>query len=202
MTIEKKFWNRKYAEGGISGRGSIGKYRTWKWAKIRDVIGNFREVIDVGCGDLKFWEHPIANKILNQRRFKYLGIDISDEIITRNRKFAPGLKFICAPSHKPIPGEAEVVLALDLLFHIMDHGNFEETLQQLCKASKLWIVIYSWQKNPFEKDYTVTDGKSQYFRKLSEYTHVFDENDFRLKDFYRVPYDPFGVLYFMKRVIY
>ena len=202
MTIEKKFWNRKYAEGGISGRGSIGKYRTWKWVKIRDVIGNFREVIDVGCGDLKFWEHPVANKILNQRRFKYLGIDISDEIITRNRKFAPNLKFICAPSHERIPEKAEVVLALDLLFHIMDQGNFEETLDQLCKASKQWIVIYSWQKNPFEKDYTVTDGKSQYFRKLNDYTHIFNKHEFRLKDFYRVPYDPYGVLYFMKRVIY
>ena len=97
--IEEKFWNKKYAEGGISGQGSIGKYRTWKWVKIREVIGNFRDVIDVGCGDLRFWEHPIANKILNKRRFKYLGIDISNEIINRNRKFAPKLTFICAPSH-------------------------------------------------------------------------------------------------------
>jgi len=200
--IEKKFWNRKYDEGGISGRGSIGKYRNWKWGKIHQVIGNFREVIDVGCGDLRFWEHPIASKILNQRRFKYLGIDISDHIISRNRKFAPKLQFICAPSHEPIPRKASVVFALDLLFHIMDDGNFEETLEQLCKASNQWIVIYSWRKNPFEKDYTVTDGKSQYFRQLTEYKHIFDRHDFRLKEFFKVLFDPYGVLYFLKRVLY
>lgn len=198
--IEKEFWNRKYAEGGISGRGSIGKYRNWKWGKINQVIGNFREVIDAGCGDLKFWEHPIANKILNQRRFKYLGIDVSDHIISRNRKFAPKLQFICAASHEPIPRKASVVFALDLLFHIMDDGNFEETLEQLCKASNQWIVIYSWQKNPFPD--SATDGVSQYFRKLSDYRHIFESNDFILKEFFQVPYDPYGVLYFMKRVIY
>lgn len=200
MTVEKEFWNKKYSDGGISGMGSIGKYRNWKWLKIQNVIGNFKDVIDVGCGDLKFWEHPIANKILNQKRFKYLGIDISDEIITRNREFAPKLQFICAPSHEPIPWKASVVFALDILFHIMDDGNFEETLDQLCNASNQWIVIYSWQKNPFPD--SKTDGVSQYFRKLSDYRQIFESNDFKLKEFFQVPYDPFGVLYFLERVIY
>ncbi len=200
MTVEKEFWNKKYSEGGNSGRGSIGKYRNWKWNKIRDVIGSFRDVIDVGCGDLKFWEHPIAQKIGKQKGFKYLGIDISEFIINKHKTFAPKFDFVCAPSHAPIPRKASVVFALDLLFHIMDDGNFEETLEQLCKASNQWIVIYSWQKNPFPD--SATDGVSQYFRKLSDYWPIFESNDFRLKDFYRVPYDPFGVLYFLKRVLY
>ena len=201
MTVEKKFWNKKYSEGGISGRGSIGKYRAWKWVKIKRVIGSFQEVIDVGCGDLKFWEHPIANKMVRgQEDFKYLGIDVSDFIINKNKVFAPNFDFICAPSHEEIPRRSTVVLCLDLLFHIMDDGNFESTLERLCEASNQWIVIYTWRKNPFPD--SVTDGKSQYFRKLGNYKHIFESNDFHLHKFFPVPYDPYGCLYFMKRLIY
>lgn len=200
MTVEKKFWNKKYADGGISGQGSIGKYRTWKWMKIMQMIPDLREVIDVGCGDLRFWQHPIAREFTTRKGFTYLGIDISDEIIARNQEIAPHLDFVCAPSHLDLGEKAQVVLALDLLFHIMDDGNFEETLEQLCKASKLWIVIYSWRKNPFPD--SNTDGVSQTFRKLGDYRQIFESNEFRLKEYFPVPYDPFGVLYFLERVIY
>lgn len=200
MTVEKEFWNKRYAEGGISGRGSIGKYRNWKWGKIKEMIPDLRDVLDVGCGDLKFWKHPIAREFVKRKGFTYLGIDSSDFIIDKNKVFAPKFDFVCAPSHLDLGEKAQVVFALDLLFHIMDDGNFEETLEQLCKASNQWIVIYSWQKNPFPD--SVTDGVSQYFRKLSDYCQIFESNDFRLKEFFQVPFDPYGVLYFMKRVLY
>lgn len=201
MAVEKKFWNKKYAEGGISGLGSIGKYRNWKWNKIHQVIGDFRDVIDVGCGDLRFWEHPIANKMVkDQEGFKYLGIDISEFIIEKNRVFAPKFEFLCAPSHEEIPRRASVVFALDLLFHIMDEGNFEETLEQLCKASNEWIVIYSWQKNPFPD--SITDFKSQYFRPLSFHYPFFVKRNFHQIRAFQVPFDPYGMLYFLKRGIY
>ncbi len=200
MTVEKKFWNKKYEEGGISGQGSIGKYRNWKWVKIHIMIPEIREVLDVGCGDLRFWEHPIANKIGKREGFKYLGIDISDFIIEKNKVFAPKFDFVCAPSHLNLGKEAQVVFCLDLLFHIMDDVNFEMTLQHLCEAAKEWIVIYTWQTNPFP--YSATDGKSQYFRRLTNYQYVFDHNGFKLQQLFRVPFDRFGVLYFFKRVIY
>ena len=202
MTIEKKFWNKKYEDGGISGLGSIGKYRSWKWVRIKEVIGDFKSVIDMGCGDLRFWEHPIANKMVkNQEDFKYLGIDISDFIIEKNKVFAPKFEFICAPSNVAQGRQAEVILCLDLLFHIMDDVNFEMTLEHLCSSSENWIVIYTWTRNPFEHQYRFTDGKSQYFRKLGKYKYIFDGHGFRLYQSFEVPYDNFGRLYFFKREI-
>ena len=203
LTIEKKFWNKKYEDGGISGLGSIGKYRAWKWLKIKQVIGDFKSVIDVGCGDLRFWQHPIASKMVKkQKDFKYLGIDISDFIIEKNNVFAPNFEFLVAPSHIDQGRQAEVLLCLDLLFHIMDDINFEMTLEHLCSSAEKWIVIYTWKRNPFEHQYRFTDGKSQYFRKLQDYNYVFDGNGFKLQAFFNVPYDNYGRLYFFKRVIY
>ena len=203
MIPEKDFWNKKYSEGGISGKGSIGKYRNWKWGRIYQVVGPFKSVVDVGCGDLSFWQYPIANKIMKDKDFVYLGIDISDHIISRNRKFAPQLNFICSPSHVPQDVSKVVVsLCMDLLFHIMDQGRFELTLENLCKYSEDWIVIYNWKKNPFELQGVVTDGVSQYFRKLGDYRHVFDMNSFELVDFVDVPFDDFGRLYFLRSLLY
>ena len=203
MIPEKDFWNKKYAEGGISGKGSIGKYRNWKWGMINQVIGPFKSVIDVGCGDLSFWKHPIANRIQKQKDFSYAGIDVSDNIISRNRKFAPKFEFSCSPAYilKGI-AKAQVVLCLDLLFHIMDEFRFELTLDNLCTYSKDWIVIYTWHKNPFELQGVVTDGISQYYRPLSFYSHIFEMNEFELQDMIKVPFDEFGRLYFFRKLIY
>jgi len=203
MLPEKDFWNKKYAEGGISGKGSIGKYRNWKWGMINQVIGVFNSLIDVGCGDLSFWKHPIANRIGKQKKFRYLGIDVSDNIVSRNRKMAPQFKFICSPAYIfQWDNDAQVVFCLDLLFHIMDNYRFELILDNLCNYSKEWIVIYTWHKNPFELQGVVTDEISQYFRPLKKYNYIFIMNEFNLNKFIEVPFDEFGGLYFFRKLIY
>jgi hypothetical protein len=203
MIPEKDFWNNKYSKGGISGRGSIGKYRNWKWGMINQVIGFFNSVVDVGCGDLSFWQHPIPNRIIKQKVFKYTGIDISDNIIKRNRAFAPKFEFICNPANVLCNiDKAQVVLCLDLLFHIMDDFRFELILDNLCKYSDEWIVIYTWEKNPFELQGIETDGVSQYFRRLNDYRYIFDLNDFEMVNNYFVPFDDFGMIYFFRKLIY
>lgn len=201
---ERKFWNKKYGEGGISGRGSIGRYRNWKWNQIQLTCGlEISSLIDVGCGDLSFWKHPIANKILKGKGFKYTGIDISDIIIKRNRSFAPKLEFICAPAHTPQPGlRADVVLVLDLLFHIMDDGEYEQLIETLCEYTNKELVIYTWKKNPFLLQNTDTDGVSQKYRPLGDVRHIFTQNDLNLVNALDVPYDPFGRIYFFRRVIF
>jgi len=200
---EKEFWNKKYSEGGISGKGSIGKYRNWKWGMINQVIGVFNSVIDVGCGDLSFWKHPIALRIGKQKDFRYTGIDISEFIINKHKVFAPRYNFICSGSHNlESIDKAQVVLCLDLLFHIMDDFRFELTLNNLCEYSDEWIVIYTWHKNPFELQGVVTDEISQFFRPLNEYNYVFYSNEFDLHKKLIVPFDEFGMLYFFRKLIY
>ena len=206
MIPEKEFWNKKYSEGGISGRGSIGKYRAWKWKKIKNVIGNFKSVVDVGCGDLSFWEHRIPRGFAKQKDFNYLGVDISKNIISRNRKIFSRFKdvqFVCNPAYILLNiTKVDVVLCMDLLFHIMDNFRFELIIDNLCKYSKEWIVIYTWEKNPFELQRVVTDGVSQYFRPLKNYKHIFDMNSFDLHSAYPVPFDDWGSLYFLRSLLY
>jgi hypothetical protein len=202
--MEKEFWENKYDQGGISGLGSIGLYRNWKWNKIVQNCGkNIKSIIDVGCGDLRFWQHPIANRIMKGDNFTYWGIDVAENIIKRNVKFYPDGRFICAPAHVRQPQlRASVVLGLDLLFHIMDDRDYFRTVQNLCRYANLYLVIYTWKKNPFESLNTNTDGVSQTFRELGNARHIFNRNDMNLCWSYDVPYDPFGKLYIFRRVIY
>lgn len=203
MSIEEKFWDEKYAKGGISGQGSIGIYRNWKWNKIKNTIGlSFTSLIDIGCGDLRFWKHPAAKRIFKQRVFKYVGLDISKEIIDRNRRNFPKYKFVHTPAHLEIEGlRSQVVFVLDLLFHLMNDSEFELTLENVCRYTNQFLVIYSWCKNPFSRG-RVTDGISQYYRNIEDYRYIFNINDMELIREYEVPYDQFGKMYFFKRVLY
>lgn len=202
---DQDYWNKRYSEGGTSGRGSVGRYRNWKWNKIKEILGmDFKSLIDVGCGDLRFWEHPIAYKIGKQEGFNYTGIDKSEFIINKNRVFAPEHKFILAPAHIEQPGlRADVVFCLDLLFHLMDDTEYELTIENLCKYSNKFIVIYTWKKNPFENGGTNSNGVYQKFRAIGEIYHkLFLNYDFNIHSYFDVPYDQFGRLYFFRRLIY
>jgi hypothetical protein len=203
--VERKFWNKKYEQGGISGRGSIGFYRNWKWNQLQFncEVPNHYSVIDVGCGDLSFWNHPIPKKMMKDRNFKYTGIDISDNIIHRNRKVWPQHDFIIAPAHIEQPDRrASLVLAMDLLFHIMDDGEYEVALETLCRYTLKYLAIYAWKKNPFLVQNIESDGISQTFRKLGDSKYIFLHNNMMLIRAVDVPFDQFGRLYVFKRVLY
>lgn len=196
---EREYWNQKYDRGGRSGKGSIGKYRHWKWMKIYEVIGSFKEIIDVGCGDLTFWLHPYGTHLMTKPDFKYVGIDISDRIIKKNRENYKHLEFHnYASDHYLHELNASVVFALDLLFHIMDYDRLKITLENLCLYSNDWIVIYNWHNNPFQDKGLVTDDISQHFWELESYElkDIFLDHGFKRKDEFKVPFDPWGKLYF------
>lgn len=201
---ERRFWNKRYEQGGISGRGSIGKYRNWKWKQIQFICGlPNNSLIDVGCGDLSFWNHPIAKKILKGRGFTYTGIDVSDNIIKRNRRAFPKLNFINAPAHIEQPGlRASVVFALDLLFHIMDDGEYEMLIETLCQYTNQFLVIYTWKKNPFLGLNRDGDDIYQKYRSLGRVAHVLTGANLNLVKSVDVPYDDLGRLYVFRRMIY
>lgn len=206
--MEKTYWEARYIQGGTSGSGSIGVGRTWKWKVIGEVIRNhspellesddsLSKIIDVGCGDLSFWnvEPPFSIHVE-----KYIGIDISETVIMRNReRRIAGWSFIVSPSHIRDWGlKAPVVLCMDLLFHIMDDIEFIESLKNLCYYSEDLIFIHTWKYNPF-KD-SISDGVYQKYRPFEAYSGIFMESGFTLIEEKLNP-NQIGCLYAFKKTM-
>jgi hypothetical protein len=194
------YWEQRYKKGGTSGEGSIGEYRKWKWEIIDKYVKSIDGVIDVGCGDLSFWE---GKDFPNH----YTGIDISQTIIERNRKsMSPNLTFLCSPAEDYLNiGTATIVFCLDVLFHIMDDSIYEKILSNLTRYSNDWIFIFTWSKNPFSSLQTrfsvaknnllqrkiksalghifdaSSDGRYQKYRRFDTYFSIFEKAGFPLK---------------------
>jgi len=202
----KKYWDQRYNKDGISGRGSRGAEREWRWDLINNYIPSIDQVIDVGCGDLEFWKGKDC--------IDYTGIDFSEVIIQKNKEKRPDWKFINAPAEEYIEGiKAECVLCLGVLFHIMDDDAYQKILENLCKYSTKYIVIYTWVENPFSRinafkrnkiRYVIfpsnTDGRYQYFRSLDDSLHLLDNHGFELINMTQMP-NKIGGFYFYARSI-
>ena len=132
---EYEYWEKRYRKGGTSGVGSTGEIRDWKWKIIQEHVGEIDNVLDVGCGDLSFWE--------GRDCAEYLGIDISQTIIEQNRKSRPHWKFKVHQAGVPLHVQARIVLCLDVLFHIIDDNSFVRICQNLCTYSTEWICIHN-----------------------------------------------------------
>lgn len=216
---ELSYWDQHYGEGGISGEGSIGDYRNWKWQIIKkytDNSENLGSVIDVGCGDISFWQGKTCQD--------YLGIDISKTIVEKNQAKRPEWTFVCdsADVHKDI--KADYVFCFDILFHIMDDNMYEKILKNIISYSRNMIFIYTWIRNPlndrmvkrtirynllkklklllFLKSYLVdltTDHYYQTYRDFNKYYHLFESGGFDLVATEPIPIDDFGAMYIFKK---
>lgn len=143
------YWNNRYIHGGISGKGSIGILRAWKWNIITQYadIDN-TSIIDVGCGDLSFWSNKLATRLK-----PYTGIDFSKYIINQHTTTFKDLASVCfihADASKRISNlKADIVFCFDVLFHILDRKIYLQILNNLCTYANDLIFIYTWIKNPF-----------------------------------------------------
>ncbi|MBA7476604.1 hypothetical protein ES707_11992 [subsurface metagenome] len=215
---EHNYWEDRYSKGGTSGQGSVGTIRQWKWQTISEFCPCIDHVIDIGCGDLSFWEDKTCED--------YIGIDISQTIVNHNRITHPKWNFIVSPADAYIDGlKKDCVLCLDVLFHLMDFKSFKAVLNNLCLYSSKYIFISTWINNPFRRKYLLsiavshfyklhfklgllalkaslftpyTDGYYQYFRPLETYFTVFKEYGFSLVG-KRIYSDNVNSIYVFKR---
>jgi ubiquinone/menaquinone biosynthesis C-methylase UbiE len=151
------YWDNRYQTGGTSGCGSIGELRDWKWGIIKKYNPELTSVIDIGCGDMRFWDNqPLPSD--------YTGIDISETIIKRNKQKYPEGKFNVASSTELLPITSDSVFCLDMLFHIMEKDDYIKTLENCCIYSKKYIFIYTWLINPLKKWIFFEKEKDSYER--------------------------------------
>ncbi|MFB0560292.1 MAG: methyltransferase domain-containing protein [Candidatus Lokiarchaeia archaeon] len=218
---EGQYWEKRYSSGGNSGAYSI----AWKWGVIDRYLPELNHVLDIGCGDLNFWEGRDCED--------YVGIDISKTVIEKNRKKRPKWQFFCTSGEKRIDGlKKQIVFCLDVLMHVMDTKSFLKILHNLCHYSTEYIFIHTWKNNIFDnrtrlkrflhylmkfdiikaldmlknikvkkpQRHRVTDGKYQYFRNLECYLDIFREYGFELLRIEENP-DKFGALYIFRKKI-
>jgi len=204
MIYVNNYWDTHYSKGGRSGEGSINESRDWKTGILQEYGLRYdNSVIDVGCGDMEFWEYfPVAN---------YTGIDISPTIIDKNRKRFPKYNFYCCDSSNPLKITADYVTCFDMLFHIMDTTKYIMTIVNLSYYANKKLFVYTWQKNPFEnfknrlligrpfEKNMVTDGKFQYYRNFDAYSMRYIEPYLKLMDIRTDDRWPYGAMYIYER---
>lgn len=89
-------------------------------------------VLDAGCGGGVFTR---ACKEWGVR--EYVGLDVTDVLFPVLRAAFPGYQFVQADfTTDPLPGKFDLVLALDVLDHVVDRTRFEAALANLAGAVK------------------------------------------------------------------
>ena len=131
------YWNNRYANGRNSGAGSYGEFlnRKLNWLKNLDI----KSIVDVGCGDFNFGKH-LTEMYPN---VSYLGLDSSDFIIHKNSLLYPEHKFQVVDD---IP-QADLVLCIDVLLHVLDEKEVEDLLNKLEKSWVKYLAITAYERN-------------------------------------------------------
>jgi hypothetical protein len=186
----KEYWDTMYTgkfHGGTSGVGSIGENRIWKWKHIEEYVDvSKRSVLDIGCGDLSFWD--------GRNCVSYTGLDFSPVIIERCKKIRPDWTFIQGDASSEHDFTGEVVFCFDMLFHILSDETYIKIIGNLAKWTQKWLFIYTWHKSKFGD--SPTDGKYQYYRPLLNSLHLFAP--LQLVD--SIQHDEYGTLYVFTRI--
>ncbi|WP_282154912.1 methyltransferase domain-containing protein [Cytobacillus gottheilii] len=164
----KDWWEANYAEGGTSGLGSYGELAEFK----ADVVNTFIEehkiqsVIEFGCGDgnqLQYMNYPV-----------YQGFDISESAVNMCKdKFKDdetksfihyNPEFFDAKSVS-----ADLVVCLDVLYHIIDEEDFQRTLTHIFNCSNSYVILYTRITNEIEEEIAPTIKDRDILKRLEAF---------------------------------
>ena len=173
------YWERRYKTGGTSGAQH---HRDWEWETITKYIADGDTILDVGCGDMKFWNGLYMPH--------YLGVDVSETVIEQARSV--GYNVLCMDALNADFEPRDVVLCLNLLFHLMTVEEFRLMLTNLNRWTAKYLIVTNWCREP-----------EQYNRRYQRFTPIRDHLD-RLSGLHVVestcwPVHPFLKLYVFER---
>jgi len=141
-----EYWEARYRAGRTSGAGSIGAIREWKWSVIDGYVDVLDEVLDVGCGDLSFWEGRDCPR--------YVGLDLSESVLQANRRRRPLWSFIRADAAQFLRARFRIVLCMDVLFHVLDESQYNAILRNLSVYADGWLFVGTWNRNPLSSGWS------------------------------------------------
>jgi glycosyltransferase involved in cell wall biosynthesis/SAM-dependent methyltransferase len=132
------YWDRRYLQGGNSGAGSRGRLAAFKAATVNRLVKEcaVASVLEFGCGDggqLALANYPT-----------YVGVDVSPASIALCReRFAadPSKRFLLGGTDDP--GEADLVLSFDVIFHLVEDDVFHSYMRSLFARARRFVAIYA-----------------------------------------------------------
>ncbi|MDB5403651.1 MAG: hypothetical protein JWQ55_5669 [Rhodopila sp.] len=141
------YWNQRYVRGGDSGAGSSGRLAAFKAATVNRLVAEnaIGSVLELGCGDgrqLALADYP-----------GYVGVDVSPAAVAlcRERFGADATKqFLLAGTADP--GMADLVLSLDVIFHLVEDDVFNTYMTSLFARARRTVAIYASDRDEATPD--------------------------------------------------
>lgn len=138
------YWEERYAGGGNSGHGSYGQLAEFKSRIINRFVAenHIASVLEFGCGD--------GNQLLLAEYRRYVGLDVSRTAIGLCMEtFAddPDKSFFVYDPQRFLDNagvfSAELVLSLDVIYHLVEDAVFESYMGDLFRAATRYVIVYS-----------------------------------------------------------
>ena len=138
FTNSGNYWEGRYSAKGNSGAGSYGRLAEFKAEVVNGLVcsENIQTILEFGCGD--------GNQLALGNYPSYIGLDVSPKAIELcKEKFALDSTKSFFLAGESDAQSAELVLSLDVIFHLVEDAVFEKYMIDLFNASIKFVVIYS-----------------------------------------------------------
>lgn len=134
------YWDDRYRNGRNSGNGSYGKLAEFKANTVNAFIAErkIEKVIEFGCGD--------GNQLAMFNVPHYIGVDVSPIVVAKCRQRFEvdlGKNFLTTDEFSKCPCSAELVLSLDVIFHLVEDDVYHDYMERLFSAAEKFCIIYS-----------------------------------------------------------
>jgi hypothetical protein len=134
------YWEKRYKSNDNSGPGSYGRLAKFKAEILNAFVKQNKvlQVVEYGSGDgnqLKLAEYP-----------SYIGIDVSQTALELcKEKFGDDStkKFLLFTLENSNTVKGELVLSLDVIYHLVEDEVFENYMKALFNSSTKYVIIYS-----------------------------------------------------------
>lgn len=125
---------------GASGAGSYNNLAAFKAEILNEFVKEHKlqNILEFGCGD--------GNQLSLASYSYYVGLDVSQTAITYvKEKFSSDKtkEFYLVDDYDFRKKKAELSLSLDVIYHLIEDGVFEEYMHNLFESSNLFVGIYA-----------------------------------------------------------
>ncbi len=182
-----RYWEGRYRRGGTSGSGSYNHLAVFKAEVINTFVkeNNIQTVIEFGCGD--------GNQLKLMNYSQYYGLDVSSQAIQlckmafkKDKSKSFYLYHSLAFQDNARVFRAQLVLSLDVIYHLIETSIYEAYMAHIFDASEKYVIIYSSNRESSQsnhvKHHKFTDWVAKYRAEWQVIQKIDNKYPFNPKD--------------------